>query len=121
MNIVEQIKEIRTVNGLSQKEVHTNANLYKAQYFCIEGGKTDLTVTTLEKIKKTLGCSLADLPAFTDELREINSRDKTPVEKVALMEMLTDEERKTIYTLPDACIGKRKLKDAPSGVLQDVK
>ncbi|MFN5071202.1 MAG: hypothetical protein ACK5V5_10360 [Cyclobacteriaceae bacterium] len=70
---------------------------------------------------KALGCSLADLFAFTEDLKEINSYDKTLMEKVSQMETLTEDERKTIYTMLDAFIGKRKLKDALSGVLQDVK
>ena len=43
------------------------------------------------------------------------------MEKVALMETLNDEEKHTIYVMLDAFIGKRKLKDALSGVLKDVK
>jgi hypothetical protein len=43
------------------------------------------------------------------------------MEKVALMESLSDEEKQTIYTMLDAFIGKRKLKDALSNVLQDIK
>jgi len=43
------------------------------------------------------------------------------MEKVALMESLSDEEKQTIYTMLDAFIGKKKLKDALSNVLQDVK
>jgi hypothetical protein len=42
-------------------------------------------------------------------------------EKVSLIEALTDEERKTIYTMLDAFIGKKKLKDALANVLHDVK
>jgi transcriptional regulator with XRE-family HTH domain len=121
MNVGEQIKKIRMAKGLSQKEVINNANLDKAQYSRIESGKTDPSVTTLEKIAKALGCSLADLFASTDELKEINSHDKTLMEKVALMETLTEEERKTIFTMLDAFIGKKKLKDALSNVLSDVK
>jgi hypothetical protein len=51
----------------------------------------------------------------------INSHDKTIMEKVTLMETLSEEERKTIYTMLDAFVGKKKLKDALSNVLQDVK
>lgn len=65
--------------------------------------------------------SLADLFAATDELKEINSYDKSIMGKVALMEALNNEEKHTIYTMLDAFIGKRKLKDALSNVLQDVK
>ncbi len=92
-----------------------------AQYSRIENGKTDPTVTTLEKIAKALGSSLSDLFASTGELKEINSYDKSIMEKMALLEALSDNEKQTIYTMLDAFIGKQKLKDALSGVLNDVK
>lgn len=78
-------------------------------------------MTTLERIAKALGVSLAELFAATEELKEINSHDKSIMEKVSLMETLPEEERKTIYIMLDAFIGKRKLKDALSGVLLEVK
>jgi transcriptional regulator with XRE-family HTH domain len=121
MNIGEQIKRMRTAKGLSQKEVIMNASLDKAQYSRIENGKTDPSVTTLEKIAKAIGVPLAELFASTEELKEINSHDKTIMEKVSLMETLSEEEKKTIYTMLDAFIGKKKLKDALSNVLSDVK
>lgn len=43
------------------------------------------------------------------------------MEKVALMESLSDEEKQIIYIMLDAFIGKRKLKDALSNVLQNIK
>ncbi len=120
MNIGENIKRIRTAKKLSQKEVIGVASLDAAQYSRIENGKTDPTVTTLEKIAKALGVSLSELFASTDELKEINSYDKTLMEKVSLMESLRDNEKQTIFSILDAFIGKRKLKDALSGVLQDI-
>ncbi len=36
------------------------------------------------------------------------------------MENLSDDERKTIFTILDAFVGKKKLKDTRKGVLQDV-
>lgn len=121
MNVGENIKRIRTAKNLSQKEVTINAGLDTAQYSRIENGKTDPSVNTLERIAKALGITLAELFASTDELKEINSLDKSLMEKVALMESLSDEEKQTIYTMLDAFIGKRKLKAALSNVLQDVK
>ena len=42
------------------------------------------------------------------------------MEKVALMEALADEERKTLYTMLDAFTSKQKLKTALNNVLQEV-
>jgi transcriptional regulator with XRE-family HTH domain len=121
MKIGENIKKIRISKGLSQKEVTLNAGLDPAQYSRIENGKTDPSVTTLERIAKAMGVSLANIFATTEELKEINSLDKTLMEKVTLIESLPDTEKQTIYTMLDAFIGKRKLKDALAAVLSDVK
>jgi hypothetical protein len=43
------------------------------------------------------------------------------MEKVKAIEALSDEEKKTVFSIVDAFAGKKKLKDALSGVLSDVK
>lgn len=120
MNVGENIKRIRVAKNLSQKQVIAVANLDAAQYSRIENGKTDPSATTLERIAKALGVTLSQLFAASDELNEISSHDKTVMEKVSLIEGLSEEERKTIYTMIDAFVGKKKLKDTLSNVLQDV-
>ena len=51
---------------------------------------------------------------------DVNAVDKSLMENLRLMEAMKDEERKTIYTMLDEFIGKKKLKDALSNVLHDV-
>jgi Helix-turn-helix. len=94
--------------------------IFGEYYTRIENSKIDPSVSTLEKIANALGVSLSELFSSTEEPKEVNSLDKTIMEKVSLMESLTEEERKTIYTMLDAFIGKKKLKDALSNVLHDV-
>lgn len=43
------------------------------------------------------------------------------MERVKLIEDLSDEEKKIVFSLVDALVGKKKLKDALSSVLTDVK
>jgi len=97
------------------------SGLDKAQLSRIENGKTDPSFTTLEKIAKALGLSIAELFTTSDEIKDVNAHDKSVMEKVSLIESLNDDEKNTIYSMLDAFIGKRKLKDARSNVLQDVK
>jgi len=52
--------------------------------------------TTLEKIAKDLGISISELFATTDEIEEVNSHDKTVMEKVSLIESMNDDEKNTI-------------------------
>ena len=118
MNIGENIKRIREAKNLSQKEVITAISMGAAQYSRIESGKTDPSVSTLARIAQALGVELADL--FSSEtLQEVNSYDKTLMEKIKLMEGLAEEEQKTIFTILDAFIGKKKLKDTLSSALLD--
>ena len=88
-----------------------------AQYSRIENGKTDPSITTLGKIAKALGISMAELFNEDDPLVDIASTDRTLVEKVQLIEKLDDEERRTIYSILDAFISKQKLKNALTNAL----
>jgi hypothetical protein len=47
---------------------------------------------------KALGISISELFAATDEIEEVNSHDKTVMEKVSLIESLNDDE-KNIFTV----------------------
>lgn len=118
MEVGEQIKRIRASKGLSQKEVIMAAGLDKAQYSRIENGKTDPSVSTVAKIAKALGISLADLFAL-DDLKEVQSHDKTLMEKVALVEQLDQKEKETIFNILDAFISKKKLKNALTSALTE--
>lgn len=77
-------------------------------------------LTTLEKIAKALGASHVEILQTDESMSDEYLVDKSLMEKLQLMEALNDEERKTIYTMLDAFIGKKKQKDALSNVLQDV-
>ncbi len=90
-------------------------------YSRIENGKTEPSLSTLEKIAKALGVSLSDFFATEDAIADVNSYDGSLMEKVKAIEALSDEEKKTVFSIVDAFAGKKKLKDALSGVLSDVK
>ena len=122
MNIGDNIRKIRIAKKLSQKEVILNAGLDTAQYSRIENNRTEPSLTTLEKITKALGVSFSELFAISEDNLYLKDADiKTVIGKVALIETLPEEESKAIYTLLDALITKKKLKDALSNALQDTK
>jgi len=77
MSIGEQIKKVRTAKGLSQKEVVMGASIDKAQFSRIENSKTDPSFSTIEKIAKAMGCSIAELFASAEEIKDIHSHDKS--------------------------------------------
>jgi transcriptional regulator with XRE-family HTH domain len=90
-------------------------------YSCIENGVNEPSLSSLEKIAKAPGIKLSDLFETDDKLTEVNSYDASIMEKIKLIEGLNEEEKKTVFNIVDAFIGKKKLKDALSNVLSDVK
>ena len=69
------------------------------------------------KILKTLS-----KPVFIEfNLDDINSYDASLMEKVKTIEELNADEKKMVFAFVDALVGKKKLKDALSNVLHDVK
>ena len=119
MDIGTNIKRIREAKNLSQKEVIAAIDMGAAQYSRIEGGKTEPSVSTLERIAKALGVQLTELFA-AEELLDVNSQDKTLMERVRLIDSLPEEEQQALFTMLDAFVGKKKLKDTLASVLQDV-
>jgi transcriptional regulator with XRE-family HTH domain len=118
MNIADKIKTVREAKGLSQKEVALNINMDASQYSKIENGKNDPSSSTLDKIAQALGVSLSELFASDDIFRDVNSADKTLVEKIRLIEALEPTDRVSIFSLIDSLFAKKKLKDTLSNALQ---
>ncbi len=120
MNIGQNIKTFRKGKNMSQKEVISAINMEAAQYSRIENGKTEPSISTLERIAKALGVSIIDLLSFEKNSEDIKSYDKTVMEKVKLIEVLAEEEKKTLYIILDAFIKKKKLKNTLKDVLKDI-
>ena len=117
MNIGEKIKKIREAKGLSQKEVALTLSMNPSQYSKIENGKVDPQCSSIEKIANALGISLSDI--FTEEsnLDNINSIDKSIIEKVQLIEQLDDKQKESIFSIIDMAIYNLKLKQTLSNAL----
>jgi len=81
------------------------------------GGKSDPYFSTIEKIAKALGVELTDLVAPDNVFKEVNSADKTLMEKLRYLERLEEKERGAFFDLLDALIVKKKLKDNLSNAL----
>jgi transcriptional regulator with XRE-family HTH domain len=112
MNIGDKIKKAREAKGLSQKEVATALKMDQSQYSKIENGKTDPYFSTIEKIAKALKIKVSDLLVAEDIFKDVNSLDKSLVEKVRLIEGLDDNERKSIFSIIDGLSSKKKMKES---------
>lgn len=66
----------------------------------------------IEKIAKALHIKVSDLLIAEDIFKDVNSLDKTLVEKVQLIEQLDDNEKKSIFSIIDGLASKKKMKDS---------
>ena len=55
--------------------------------------------------------------ASADDLKEINSYDKSIIEKMALVDQLEEKEKSAFFSILDALVSKKKLKDSLSNAL----
>ncbi len=117
MNIGDKIRQIREARGLTQKEVALTIGMDQSQYSKIEKGKTDPSTSTLEKVAKAIGIGLSELFA-DDSFKDINSYDKSLMEKLQLIEQLDEDEKKSIFKIIDGLVSKKKLKDTLTTALK---
>jgi transcriptional regulator with XRE-family HTH domain len=121
MDIGKKIKSIREAKGMTAKDVISAVDMGAPMYSRIENGVNEPSLTTLEKIARALGVTLSDFFNNEDKLADVNSYDASIMEKIKLVEVLSDEEKKIVFSLVDALVGKKKLKDALSTVLTEAK
>ena len=114
------IKKVREAKGLSQKEVAVVSKIDNSNYSKIEGGKTDPSFSSVVKIAKALNVPLYDLFKADELFNDVNSFDKSLMEKINLVEQLDKKEKTAFYAVLDAFLGKKKMKDALSNVLTNV-
>jgi len=117
MNIGDSIKKVREAKGLSQKEVALALSMNPSQYSKIENGKVDPQFSSIERIAKALEVELADIFNSDKLFSDINSLDKTVVEKVQLIEQLDENQKKSIFSIIDMAIYNIKLKQTLSNAL----
>jgi len=118
MNLGSNIRKVREAKGLASKEVAISCKMDPGQYSRIENNKTDPALSSLVKIAKALGVSVSELFAADDIFKDVNSVDKTLMEKISLIDGLDKKEKAAFFTMLDALVAKKKLKDNLSNVLQ---
>jgi transcriptional regulator with XRE-family HTH domain len=109
---------VREAKDLSQKQVALSIQMDQSQYSKIENDKTDPTFSTLEKVAGALGVEMAELVGADDVFKEVNSYDKTLMEKLRYIDTLDQEEKQALYSILDALVAKKRLKDTLSKALE---
>lgn len=119
MKLADNIKKVREAKGLSQKEVAMACKMDTAQYSRIENSKTDPSFSSVVRIAKAMGVGLADLFKADELFKDVDSYDRSLMEKLSLIEQLEKKEKHAFYAILDALIAKKKLKDSLNSALHN--
>ncbi|WP_326982373.1 helix-turn-helix transcriptional regulator [Chryseobacterium sp. MYb264] len=79
-----------------------------SQYSKIENGKVDPQSSSIEKIANALAVNLADMLNSDDVFSDIDSLNKSIVEKVQLIEQLDEKQKKSSFNIIDMAKLKKK-------------
>ncbi len=109
MNISANIKRLRKLKNLSQKEVATAINVAQGQYSVIESGKVVPTIPTLEKIAKVLEVDIAEL--LKKHGKGDDEVNMSILEKVKMIDTLDKDEKNCLLKMIDIAIAKKQMKD----------
>lgn len=116
MNIGNRIKQIRTSKKLSQKELALSIGIDQGQYSRMENSKVEPTLSSLEKIAEALDIKITELFDENEPI-DVNSYDKSIVERLRLLDQLEETEKTSIFNIIDMAISKKRLEDVLSNAL----
>jgi len=111
MDLAKALKKVREAKGLSQKEVALSCKMDTAQYSRIEGGKTDPSFSAVVRMAKALGVELTELFRADELFKEVNSKNRTLMEKISMVDTLGKDEQQAIFKVIDLAISNKKMKD----------
>jgi len=110
VNIISQnIKKLRDLKELSQKEVSAASGVPQGQYSRIENGKVEPSISTLEKLAAVFEVSIAEFFNGSPLDEDINM---SILEKVKMIDTLHDEEQSALIKMIDLAIANKKMKDS---------
>jgi transcriptional regulator with XRE-family HTH domain len=106
--IAENIKRLRKLKQLSQKQVSLEVGMPQGQYSLVENGKVMPTIPTLEKIAEVFEVSIREFFLNNNEEEAVNL---PLLDKIKIIDTLENDEKDALLKLIDMAISKKKLKD----------
>jgi len=106
--IAKNIKRLRELKNLSQKEICGASGVPQGQYSRIENGKVEPSVSTLEKLAKVFEVSIAEFFKSNDINEEVNM---PLLEKIKLIDTLGKDEQQALFKMIDLAIANKRMKD----------
>lgn len=107
--ISSNIKKLRELKDLSQKEVSAASGVPQGQYSRIENAKVEPSISTLEKLAAVFEVSLSEFFNNSPLDEDINL---SILEKVKMIDTLQDDEQSALIKMIDLAIANKKMKDS---------
>lgn len=113
--IAGNIRRLREIKELSQKQVSAKTKIPQGQYSRIENGKVEPSVSSLEKLGKVFDVSVSEFFRSNNLEDELN----LPIlEKIKMIDTLAKDEQQAIFKMIDLAISNKKLKENLQSLLQ---
>jgi transcriptional regulator with XRE-family HTH domain len=106
--IAKNIKRLRDLKNLSQKEICAASGVPQGQYSRIENGKVEPSVSTLEKLAKVFEVSISEFFKSGDINEELNL---PLLEKIKLIDTLGKDEQQALFKMIDLALANKRMKD----------
>ena len=106
--IARNIKQLRELKNLSQKEVCADSGIPQGQYSRIENGKVELSISTLEKLAAVFEVDIAGFFKSEDLDQEVNL---PLMQKIKLIDTLADDEQQALLKMIDLALANKRMKD----------
>ena len=112
--IATNIRRLREVKSLSQKEVSASSGVPQGQYSRIENGKVEPAVSTLDKLAKVFEVSITEFFRTNDLDEPVNI---PLLEKIKLIDSLGDDEKDALFKMIDLAITNKRMKDSLQNII----
>lgn len=112
MNFSQKIKELRIEKNWKQDTLAKEIGTDIRQISLYENGKTSPSIETIVKIAQTFNVSIDYLLIEEYPRRPLILKDNSVIEKIQNIELLTQEEKTSVFKIIDGLAYKNKLKNA---------
>ena len=117
MNFGEKIKLLRKEKGWSQEELSKKIETDTRQVSLYENNKVAPSAETIVRISKVFNISIDYLLIDEISRRPLTVNDEAIFENIQKIELLTDDEKKSIFKIIDGLAAKNKLKNAVNDII----
>ncbi|MDP2234907.1 MAG: helix-turn-helix transcriptional regulator [Bacteroidales bacterium] len=106
--VARNIRRLRDVKQLSQKEVCADSGVPQGQYSRIENGKVEPSISTLEKLASVFEVDVAEFFKSYDLEQEVN----LPImQKIKMIDTLGPDEQHALFKMIDLALANKRMKD----------